>query len=66
MAELGADPEDMRGWQRLDAQTTTSGRVESADVARLAAIGVRHVINLAPPAKPPHPPAHRDAYPAQD
>ena len=47
MAELGADPEDMRGWQRLDAQTTTSGRVESADVARLAAIGVRHVINLA-------------------
>ncbi len=47
MAELGADPEDMRGWQRLAADTTTSGRVEGADVARLAAIGVRHVINLA-------------------
>ena len=47
MAAAPADPEDMRGWQRLDAQTTTSGRVESADVARLAGIGVRHVINLA-------------------
>ena len=42
-----AAPEDIRGWQRLDAHTTTSGRIEEADVARLAAIGVRHVINLA-------------------
>lgn len=41
------DPTDIRGWQRLDDATTTSGRLEDADVARLAAIGVRHVINLA-------------------
>ena len=41
------DPDDIRAWQRLDAHTTTSGRIEAGDVARLAAIGVRHVINLA-------------------
>lgn len=41
------DPVDIRGWQRLDAVTTTSGRLEDHDPARLAAIGVRHVINLA-------------------
>lgn len=41
------DPQDIRGWQRLDDHTTTSGKIEEADVARLAAIGVRHVINLA-------------------
>lgn len=42
-----SDPVDIRGWQRLDDATTTSGRLEEADPARLAAIGVRHVINLA-------------------
>lgn len=42
-----ADPEDIRAWQRLDAATTTSGRLEETDPARLATIGVRHVINLA-------------------
>jgi uncharacterized protein (TIGR01244 family) len=41
------DPEDIRGWQRLDALTTTSGKLEDADVKRLADIGVKHVINLA-------------------
>ncbi len=41
------DPDDIRGWQRLGETTTTSGRLEPADPARLAAIGVRHVINLA-------------------
>lgn len=41
------DPEDIRGWQRLDPQTTTSGRIEDGDVTRLAGIGVKHVINLA-------------------
>lgn len=41
------DPDDIRGWQRLDDRTTTSGKLDDADVARLAAIGVRHVINLA-------------------
>jgi uncharacterized protein (TIGR01244 family) len=42
-----ADPEDIRGWQRLSVDVTTSGRLEPHDPARLAAIGVRHVINLA-------------------
>jgi uncharacterized protein (TIGR01244 family) len=42
-----ADPDDIRGWQRLGPATTTSGRLEERDPARLAAIGVRHVINLA-------------------
>lgn len=42
-----ADPVDIRAWQRLDAETTTSGRIEDKDVARLADLGVRHVINLA-------------------
>jgi protein tyrosine phosphatase (PTP) superfamily phosphohydrolase (DUF442 family) len=42
-----ADPVDIRGWQRLDDTTTTSGKLEADDVARLAGIGVRHVINLA-------------------
>ncbi len=41
------DPYDIRGWQRLDPLTTTSGKLDDADVARLAAIGVQHVINLA-------------------
>lgn len=42
-----ADPEDIRNWQRRSAELTTSGRLESHDPARLAAIGVKHVINLA-------------------
>lgn len=41
------DPEDIRGWQRLSPQVTTSGRIEDADIPRLKAIGVAHVINLA-------------------
>lgn len=41
------DPADIRGWQRLDPAITTSGRLEEGDPPRLAAIGVRHVINLA-------------------
>ena len=41
------DPDDIRGWQRLDGKTTTSGRIEAPDVDRLAAIGIRRVINLA-------------------
>ena len=44
---MAEDPEDITGWQRLDARTTTSGRIAEADITRLAAIGVRHVINLA-------------------
>lgn len=42
-----ADPADIRGWQRLAGDVTTSGRLEEGDVARLAALGVRQVVNLA-------------------
>lgn len=41
------DPVDMRGWQRLNDNVTTSGRLYGGDIARLSAIGVMHVINLA-------------------
>lgn len=41
------DPEDIRAWQRLSDRITTSGRLEAPDPARLAEIGVTHVINLA-------------------
>jgi uncharacterized protein (TIGR01244 family) len=41
------DPDDIRGWLRLDALTTTSGKLDEADIACLAGIGVKHVINLA-------------------
>ncbi|MEI6641777.1 MAG: protein tyrosine phosphatase family protein [Novosphingobium sp.] len=44
---MAVDPADIRGWQRLGEEITTSGRIEDADVARLAEIGVQHVINLA-------------------
>lgn len=44
---MAGDPADITGWQRLDARTTTSGRIAAEDIARLSAIGVRHVINLA-------------------
>jgi len=42
-----SDPADIRAWQRLDARITTSGRLQAGDPARLAAIGVRHIVNLA-------------------
>lgn len=41
------DPADIRGWQRLSDRVTTSGRIVEEDLPRLAAIGVRHVVNLA-------------------
>jgi uncharacterized protein (TIGR01244 family) len=41
------DPDHIACWQRLDARTTTSGRLTREDVPALAAIGVTHVINLA-------------------
>ncbi|MBW8755292.1 MAG: hypothetical protein JF595_14300 [Sphingomonadales bacterium] len=44
---MANDPEHIVNWQRLDTRTTTSGRLQAADVAALAAAGVRHVINLA-------------------
>jgi len=41
------DPADIRNWQRRPGGITTSGKLEAHDPARLAAIGVRHVVNLA-------------------
>jgi len=43
----GGDPEDIRNWRRRADGITTSGKLEPGDPARLAAIGVRHVVNLA-------------------
>lgn len=45
---MARDPQEIVAWQRLDARTTTSGRLVADDIAKLAALGVRHVINLAP------------------
>lgn len=44
---MTADPVTIRAFQRLDERTTTSGRLCDEDLAALAAIGVRHVVNLA-------------------
>ncbi|OYU34954.1 sulfur transferase domain-containing protein [Novosphingobium sp. PASSN1] len=44
---MSTDPADIRGWQRLSNDVTTSGRLEEGDVARLAALGVKQVVNLA-------------------
>ena len=46
MTEAG-DPADIRNWLRRADGITTSGKLEPHDPARLAAIGVRHVVNLA-------------------
>jgi protein tyrosine phosphatase (PTP) superfamily phosphohydrolase (DUF442 family) len=44
---MSRDPIQIKGWQRLNARTTTSGFITADDVAALSVIGVRHVINLA-------------------
>lgn len=41
------DPNDITCWQRIDARLTTSGKLVDGDPQRLAALGVRRVINLA-------------------
>ena len=41
------DPGDIRNWLRRPDGITTSGRLKPEDPARLAAIGVTHVVNLA-------------------
>ncbi|QKG72266.1 protein tyrosine phosphatase family protein [Erythrobacter mangrovi] len=47
MSAVADDPADIRNWRRRADGITTSGRLEPGDPARLAAIGVRHVVNLA-------------------
>ena len=44
---MAEDPSDILAWQRLSEQLTTSGRLQEQDPARLADIGVKHVIYLA-------------------
>jgi len=44
---MSGDPADIRGWHRLSGEITTSGRLKEHDVARLAALGVKQVVNLA-------------------
>ncbi len=41
-----ADPKSIYHWLRLDERTTTSGQPTEAQLAELAALGVRRVINL--------------------
>jgi len=40
------DPDSIYNWRRLDARVTTSGQPTEAQMADIAALGVRHVINL--------------------
>ena len=40
------DPKGITNWQRLDSRTTTSGQPSEAELAAIAALGVRTVINL--------------------
>ncbi len=42
------DPTDTYNWLRLDDRTTSSGQPSEAQLAAIAALGVRCVINLAP------------------
>ena len=41
------DPIDIPNWYRLDDRLTTSGQPSSEQLAQIAALGVRDVINLA-------------------
>ncbi len=41
-----ADPDFIYNWRRLDARITTSGQPTEAQLADVAALGVRHVVNL--------------------
>ena len=61
-----SDPDDIRAWQRLSERVTTSGRLQDHDPARLADIGVRHVINLAMADHPEALPDAESAFAAQD
>lgn len=44
---MDVDPSDIRNWLRLSNTVTTSGRLREGDPRRLAAAGVKRVINLA-------------------
>ena len=42
-----ADPDGITNWFRMDDRLTTSGQPTEAQLAEIAGLGVRHVINLA-------------------
>lgn len=44
---MQAAPAGIASWQRIDADTTTSGWLSAAQIQPLAQLGIRHVINLA-------------------
>ena len=41
-----SDPEEINNWRRLDERVTTSGQPTAEQLAAIATLGVRHVINL--------------------
>jgi uncharacterized protein (TIGR01244 family) len=41
-----ADPEEIYHWRRLDERLTTSGQPTEAQLGKIQALGVRHVVNL--------------------
>jgi protein tyrosine phosphatase (PTP) superfamily phosphohydrolase (DUF442 family) len=49
---MADDPEEIEAWQRLDARTTTSGKLLEGDIGKLTDLGVHHVMNLAPDERP--------------
>ena len=59
------DPDDILAWQRLSERITTSGRLQEHDPARLADVGVRHVIYLAMADHPEALPDAEGAFAAQ-
>lgn len=44
---MAGDPTDIANWLRIDARITSSGHIKASDVEKLAALGVRHIVNLA-------------------
>jgi len=44
---MSREPSDIFAWQRLSERLTTSGALQEHDPARLAEIGVKHVVYLA-------------------
>ena len=41
-----SDPEAIYNWRRLDERITTSGQPTEAQLGEIAALGVRHIVNL--------------------
>ena len=62
---MAEDPHDILAWQRLSERLTTSGALLAHDPARLAAIGVKHVIFLAMADHPEALPDAEGAFTAQ-